>query len=209
MTYITAQGNSRSLTQWARPGIKPPSSWIPFSFINYWAMMGTPGTPFIFVALFLTALIFSCCSYLPWSLLHEAFYSFYLLAFSSVSHEKMGFNMHSWQTFYQSVIFFFFRTAPVAHGGSQARGRIGAGAAAASHSTATPDLSCIYDLHHSSQQCQILNPLSEARDQTWVLMDTSQILNPLCHSGDSQLVNILDFVGHKFSSLFSLCFYTL
>ena len=69
--------------------------------------MGTPGTPFIFVALFLTALIFSCCSYLPWSLLHEAFYSFYLLAFSSVSHEKMGFNMHSWQTFYQSVIFFF------------------------------------------------------------------------------------------------------
>ena len=37
--------------------------------------------------------------------------------------------------------------------------------------TATPDLSHICDLHHSS--CQILNPLSEARDQTYILMDTS------------------------------------
>ena len=30
--------------------------------------------------------------------------------------------------------------------------------------TATPDLSRIYNLHHSSWQCRILNPLSEARD---------------------------------------------
>jgi len=30
-------------------------------------------------------------------------------------------------------------------------------------------------LHHSAWQCQILNPLSEARDQTHVLMDTSQV----------------------------------
>ena len=37
------------------------------------------------------------------------------------------------------------------------------------------DPSCICDLHHNSQQCQILNPLSETRDQTWVLMDPSQI----------------------------------
>ena len=28
-------------------------------------------------------------------------------------------------------------------------------------------------LHHSSQQCQILNPLSKARDQTLILMDAS------------------------------------
>ena len=33
---------------------------------------------------------------------------------------------------------------------------------------ATQDLSCVCDLHHSSQQHQILNPLSEARDQTTV-----------------------------------------
>ena len=41
--------------------------------------------------------------------------------------------------------------------------------------TATPDPSHICDLHHSSWQCQILNPPSEARDQTHVLMDTSQV----------------------------------
>ena len=33
--------------------------------------------------------------------------------------------------------------------------------------TAVPDPSRVFDLHHSSWQCQILNPLSEARDQTW------------------------------------------
>ena len=41
--------------------------------------------------------------------------------------------------------------------------------------TATPDPSHIYHLHHSSQQHQILNPLSEAADQTRVLMDTSWV----------------------------------
>ena len=41
--------------------------------------------------------------------------------------------------------------------------------------TAMPDLSRVYDLHHSSWQCWILNPLIQARDQTYILMDTSQI----------------------------------
>ena len=41
--------------------------------------------------------------------------------------------------------------------------------------TATPDPSLIYDLHRSSQQCQILNPLSEAKDQFCLLMDTSPV----------------------------------
>ena len=40
---------------------------------------------------------------------------------------------------------------------------------------ATPDPSWLCDLHHSSRQHQILNPLSEARDWTHSLMDTSQI----------------------------------
>ena len=30
----------------------------------------------------------------------------------------------------------------------------------------------VCDLHHSSGQCQILNPLSETRDRTCILMDT-------------------------------------
>ena len=41
--------------------------------------------------------------------------------------------------------------------------------------TATQDLSCICDLHHSSWQCWILHPLSEARDRTCNLMVTSRI----------------------------------
>ena len=41
--------------------------------------------------------------------------------------------------------------------------------------TATPDPSHIFDLHHSSQQRWILNPLSEAKDRTWVLVVASQI----------------------------------
>ena len=42
-------------------------------------------------------------------------------------------------------------------------------------STATQDLSHVCNLHHSSGQHQILKPLSEARDQTRILMDTSQV----------------------------------
>ena len=41
--------------------------------------------------------------------------------------------------------------------------------------TETWDPSYVCDLHHSSQQHQILNPLCKTRDQTSVLMDTSQI----------------------------------
>ena len=45
------------------------------------------------------------------------------------------------------------------------------------YTTATEmrDPSHIYNLHHSSQQCQILNPPNEARDRTGVLMDARQI----------------------------------
>ena len=41
--------------------------------------------------------------------------------------------------------------------------------------TATRDLSYVCNLQHSSGQRQILNPLSEAKDRTRVLADTSQV----------------------------------
>ena len=41
--------------------------------------------------------------------------------------------------------------------------------------TATGDLSRVCELHHSSWQCQIPDPLSESKDQTHTLMDTSRI----------------------------------
>ena len=40
---------------------------------------------------------------------------------------------------------------------------------------ATPDLSHVCDLYHSSRQHRILNPLSEVRDQTCILIDTGQV----------------------------------
>ena len=41
---------------------------------------------------------------------------------------------------------------------------------------AKPDPNHVCDLHHGSQQCQILNPLMKVRDRTCVLMDASQVL---------------------------------
>ena len=58
----------------------------------------------------------------------------------------------------------------MAYGGSQAKDPLTYATA-----IATPDLSHVCDLHHSSWHHQILNPLSEARDQTCILMDTNQI----------------------------------
>ena len=74
-----------------------------------------------------------------------------------------------------NFFFFFclFRAASVAYGGSQARSWIGATASGYTTATAKHDPSWVCNPHRSSQQCQILNPLSEARDRTWVLMDTS------------------------------------
>ena len=49
--------------------------------------------------------------------------------------------------------------------------------------TATQDPNHICDLHHSSPQRWILNPLREARDRTRIFMDTSQILSPWAMTG--------------------------
>ena len=68
-----------------------------------------------------------------------------------------------------------FGATPAAYGGSQARGWIGATVPAYTTAIATQDPSHIFDLHHSSQQCHILNSLSKARNRTCILMDTSQI----------------------------------
>ena len=56
---------------------------------------------------------------------------------------------------------------------------------ACSTATATWDLRYVCDLHCSSWQRQILNPLSEAGDGTGILMDTDQIHNLLSHNRNS------------------------
>ena len=82
-------------------------------------------------------------------------------------------------------IYFLIRAVPAAYGSSQARGWIRATSAAHTTATVTWDLSHICDLCHRLWQCRILNPLSEARDRTCILTDTSQILNLLNHNRNS------------------------
>jgi len=55
---------------------------------------------------------------------------------------------------------------------------------------AMPNLSHVCDLHHSSRQSWILNPLSEARDQTSVLTDASQICFHWATVGTPNIVNV-------------------
>ena len=50
---------------------------------------------------------------------------------------------------------------------------------------AIQDSSHICNPHHRLWQCWILNPPNEARDQTHILMNTSQELNSLSHTGNS------------------------
>ena len=63
---------------------------------------------------------------------------------------------HHNQNYIFLFVFCLFRAIPMVYGDSQARGQIRA---------------VIYWPTPQSQQCQILNPLSETRDQTRVLMD--------------------------------------
>ena len=73
-------------------------------------------------------------------------------------------------------IYFFFRAIPKAYGSLQARGvKSELQLLAYTTATATQDRSCMCDLCCKSQECWILNSLSETRDGTPVLMDTSWV----------------------------------
>ena len=80
-----------------------------------------------------------------------------------------------------SFIIFLFTATLAAYESSQARGLIGAAAASHSPSNARSELHlppCLW-------QHRIPKPLSKTRDQTRILMNTNQVLNPLSHSGNS------------------------
>ena len=75
-----------------------------------------------------------------------------------------------------SLLFFcLFRAAPTAYGGSQLRVKLEPQLPAYTTATATPEWSLVCDLHHSSRQCRIFNPLSKAMDQTLVLVNNSGV----------------------------------
>ena len=64
-------------------------------------------------------------------------------------------------------------------------------ATATAAATAKSNLSCIYDLHCSLQQSWILNPLSNAKDWTCTLTDSSWVLNLLSHNGTPESFSCL------------------
>jgi len=59
--------------------------------------------------------------------------------------------------------------------------------------TAMWDPSRICDLHHSSRQCWILDPLSKARDRTHIFTNTSWVRWPLRHDGNSPGISVFPF----------------
>ena len=78
-----------------------------------------------------------------------------------------------WQVFFLFFFFFcLFRAIPTAYADSQARGPIGALPTGLHHSHSHGRSEPVCNLHHSSRQRRILDPLSKARDQTatpWLL----------------------------------------
>ena len=78
------------------------------------------------------------------------------------------------------LYFFLFTATPAAYGSSRARDWTGAAAGAYDTATAMLDPSHICNLH------QILNPLSEAKDWTHILMDTSRFLTRWATTRDSK-----------------------
>ena len=73
-TYTTTHGSTGSLTHWARPGIKPTTSWILVGLINHWATAGTPIPIFnefisrvFFPSPYLFMSLFTFCPFLPLS----------------------------------------------------------------------------------------------------------------------------------------------
>ena len=73
------------------------------------------------------------------------------------------------------LFFFLFRAAGVACEVPRLGFKLELQLLAYTTAKGTGDPSSVCDVHHGSWQRQILNPLSEARDQTCDLMDPSQV----------------------------------
>ena len=70
--------------------------------------------------------------------------------------------------------------------------------------TATQDPNHVYDLHHSSWQHRILNPLNKARNQTWVLIVTSLICFCCAMTGNPLAAFKMLFFYHWFWAVWLL-----
>ena len=109
-------------------------------------------------------------------------------------------------SFVHLFVCFLFRVTPTAYESSQAKGWIRAAAASCRVLPATQDLSRVCDLHHRSQQRRILNPLSEARDWTYVPMDACEICFRWARMGTPEVwyLTFTFYFDSKWSFIYSL-----
>ena len=160
-TYTTAHSNAGSLTRWVRSGIKPTSSWTLVDLL----LLSHDGNSVIsdlwcYYQNLLNTQMIACLSNKIFSIKVCT-----LLFF---------------------LIFLLFRAAPSTYGSSQAkRVKSELQLPAYTTATATRDLRHICNLHHSSQQCQIPDPLNKTRGLTHNPMDTSPGSFLLHHNGNS------------------------
>ena len=87
--------------------------------------------------------------------------------------------------FYFILIFLLCRATSAAYGSSQLRVKSELQLLAYATAPAMWDRNPICNLHHGSQQGQILNLLSEAKNKTHSLLDTSWVCNLLSHNRNS------------------------
>ena len=91
------------------------------------------------------------------------------------------------------VCFLIFSGHALCIGSSQTRGWIELKLLA--YTIAMPYPSCVSDLHWSSWQCWILNPLNEAKNQSCVFMDTNQVHYHWATKGTPFFFNMLSCVS--------------
>ena len=107
-------------------------------------------------------------------------------------HKLINISINSYSIVSVCVCVCVFRATLEPYEGSQARGRMRAIAAGLPNSHRNSgSLSRVCDLHHRSQQCHIFNPLSEVRDWTHVIMDTSQIVTAEAQWNSKNTWNLL------------------
>jgi len=98
----------------------------------------------------------------------------------------MGVQISVWiPAFFFFFFFWIFRAISAAYGGSQARVKLELQPLAYTTAAATRDPSYICDLHHSSWQRWILNPLSEAKGLNPHPHGYQKGSLPLSHDGNS------------------------
>ena len=150
-------------------------SWIREGSTTSLMPSGRPGTPLVFIDMragcfFITEL--------GWELQFSTRFSVMSLAGKGrerllIASRGPSATPRTWVWRGHRLLFFLFRAASAVHGSSQARGRIGATAASLRQSHSNMGSKPICNLHHSSQQCWILNPRARPGiepESSWALV---------------------------------------